>query len=123
MPILVEDINGDGLAEIIVGRAHSYGLDWWQQSTTAGKRSWTRHHIDPGNSQLTVTTVQSIDATSSTPTFYQHTGLNTERCRCGVAAWNGKIFVFGGDQGIPTASPFGTMTDYMPLATAEIYTP
>ncbi len=52
VPILVEDINGDGKAEIIVGRAHSYGLDWWQQGTDAsGKRTWTRHAIDPGNSQ------------------------------------------------------------------------
>jgi hypothetical protein len=51
VPILVADVNGDGLNEIIVGRAHSYGLDWWQQGTTAGKRSWTRHAIDPGNSQ------------------------------------------------------------------------
>ena len=27
--ILVADVNGDGHSELIVGRAHSYGLDWW----------------------------------------------------------------------------------------------
>jgi len=51
IPVLVEDINGDGLAELIVGGSHSYGLSWWQQSATAGKRTWTRHPIDPFNSQ------------------------------------------------------------------------
>ncbi len=52
VPMLVEDINGDGLNEIIVGGAHSYGLDWYQQQKdSSGKRTWIKHPIDPFNSQ------------------------------------------------------------------------
>jgi hypothetical protein len=50
-PILVVDVNGDGLSDIIVGGGHEYGLDWWEQVTKGGKRSWIRHPIDPFNSQ------------------------------------------------------------------------
>ncbi len=52
VPILVVDVNGDGLNDLIVGSAHNYGLDWWEQSRdAAGGRSWTRHPIDPFNAQ------------------------------------------------------------------------
>ena len=47
-PMLVVDVNGDGLADIIVGHAHSYGLYWLEQKRdAAGKRSWIKHPIDP----------------------------------------------------------------------------
>jgi hypothetical protein len=51
VPVLVTDINGDGVNELIVGSAHGYGLDWWQQTVVKGKRSWTKHPIDPFNAQ------------------------------------------------------------------------
>ncbi len=51
IPMLVADINGDGLNEIITGNAHGYGLWWSQQTITNGKRSWTHHPIDPYNAQ------------------------------------------------------------------------
>jgi hypothetical protein len=51
VPIIVADVNGDGKTELIVGRGHSYGLDWYEQKTTAGKRAWIRHPIDPFNAQ------------------------------------------------------------------------
>jgi len=52
IPILVVDVNGDGLADLIVGQAHDYGLDWWEQGRdAAGRRTWTKHPIDPYNSQ------------------------------------------------------------------------
>jgi len=52
VPILVVDVNGDGLNDIIVGQAHNYGLDWWEQGRdAAGKRTWKKHPIDPYNSQ------------------------------------------------------------------------
>ena len=52
VPILVVDVNGDGVNDIIVGQAHRYGLDWWEQKIAAdGARTWQRHPIDPYNSQ------------------------------------------------------------------------
>jgi hypothetical protein len=52
IPILVVDVNGDGLNDLIVGQAHGYGLDWWEQRLDGrGGRSWVRHPIDPYNSQ------------------------------------------------------------------------
>jgi hypothetical protein len=52
VPILVVDVNGDGLNDLIVGQAHNYGLDWWEQGRVAeGARTWRRHPIDPYNSQ------------------------------------------------------------------------
>lgn len=52
VPILVADVNRDGLADIIVGGGHSYGLDWWEQRVGPdGRRSWRRRPIDPYNSQ------------------------------------------------------------------------
>jgi hypothetical protein len=52
VPILVVDVNGDGLNDLIVGRSHSYGLEWWEQGRDAsGARTWTKHPIDPFNSE------------------------------------------------------------------------
>ena len=53
VPILVVDLNGDGANELIVGNAHGYGLDWWEQRPDGqGGRTWRRHPIDPYNSQF-----------------------------------------------------------------------
>jgi len=52
VPILVVDVNRDGVNDIIVGQAHNYGLDWWEQRREAsGKRRWVKHPIDPYNAQ------------------------------------------------------------------------
>lgn len=51
VPILVVDVNGDGLNDLVVGQAHNYGLDWWEQRIEGGERTWVRHPIDPFNSQ------------------------------------------------------------------------
>ncbi|MFD1676683.1 FG-GAP repeat domain-containing protein [Alicyclobacillus fodiniaquatilis] len=52
VPILGYDVNGDGLCDLIVGQAHNYGLDWWEQGRDAqGKRIWTKHEIDATASQ------------------------------------------------------------------------
>jgi len=51
IPIIVADVNGDGLADLIVGQAHPYGLDWYEQRMEGGKRKWIKHPIDPFNSQ------------------------------------------------------------------------
>jgi len=51
VPILVADVNGDGLNDLLVGQSHGYGLDWYEQRTDGRKRTWIRHPIDPFNSQ------------------------------------------------------------------------
>jgi hypothetical protein len=52
IPIIVADVNGDGLSDLIVGQAHNYGLDWYEQKRGAeGGRYWIKHPIDPHNSQ------------------------------------------------------------------------
>jgi len=52
VPILVHDVNGDGLNDLIVGQAHDYGLAWYEQGRdAAGKRTWTKHDIDTKRSQ------------------------------------------------------------------------
>jgi hypothetical protein len=50
-PILVADVNGDGVSDLIVGGGHEYGLDWWEQRRQGATRTWIRHPIDPYNSQ------------------------------------------------------------------------
>ncbi len=51
VPMIVADVNGDGVNEIIVGQAHGYGLDYYTQKMEDGKRVWTKHPIDPFFSQ------------------------------------------------------------------------
>lgn len=52
VPILVVDVNDDGLNDLIVGQAHNYGLDWYEQCRDSdGRRAWCKHPIDPVNSQ------------------------------------------------------------------------
>lgn len=52
VPIIVADVNGDKIPELIVGQAHGYGLDYYTQKNDAtGKRMWTKHPIDPFFSQ------------------------------------------------------------------------
>lgn len=46
-PMLVHDVNGDRLNDIIVGAAHEYGLAWLEQKLTAdGQRSFETHWIE-----------------------------------------------------------------------------
>lgn len=52
IPIIVQDINGDKKNDFIAGRAHDYGLFWYEQTVSDGKRSWKKHIIDPMHSQF-----------------------------------------------------------------------
>jgi hypothetical protein len=52
VPIIVTDVNGDKLNDLIVGQGHSYGIHWYEQvRNTQGQRNWTKHLIDDKNSQ------------------------------------------------------------------------
>lgn len=62
VPILVVDVNNDNVNDLIVGQAHSYGLDWYEQKVDQeGKRSWIKHPIDPYNSQFHTMQWMDID--------------------------------------------------------------
>lgn len=46
-PILVYDVNEDGLNDIIIGAAHTYGLVWLEQSVDAdGRRTFDQHAVE-----------------------------------------------------------------------------
>ena len=47
----VADVNKDGLADLIIGNSHKYGINWYEQQIENGKRRWICHPIDPYNSQ------------------------------------------------------------------------
>ncbi len=51
VPLIVADVNKDGLNDLIVGQAHGYGLDWYEQKKAAGKRQFIKHAIDPFHAQ------------------------------------------------------------------------
>ncbi len=59
VPIIVTDVNKDGLTDVIVGQAHDYGLDWYEQRLGKDGRKWLKHPIDPFNSQYH--TVEWVD--------------------------------------------------------------
>ncbi len=62
IPIIVYDVNKDGLADLIVGQAHNYGLHWWQQQKNKNKeRIWIKHTIDPKSSQYHNLQMADID--------------------------------------------------------------
>ncbi len=53
VPMIIADINKDGLTDLIVGQGHGYGLHWYERTTSkkAKKTTWIKHAIDPYNSQ------------------------------------------------------------------------
>ena len=51
VPVLVHDVNGDGINDIIAGYGHNYGLVWYEQSREGGRRAWKEHVIDGAWSQ------------------------------------------------------------------------
>ncbi|MBC7826170.1 MAG: VCBS repeat-containing protein [Chitinophagaceae bacterium] len=62
IPIIVKDINGDGKNDFIAGKAHDYGLNWYEQvKDTGGKRIWKKHVIDPLHSQFHTMEWEDLD--------------------------------------------------------------
>jgi hypothetical protein len=52
VPIIVADVNQDGLNDFMVGHAHDYGLVWYEQRMEKRTRRWVQHTIDPLHSQF-----------------------------------------------------------------------
>lgn len=62
VPIIVHDVNGNGLADLIVGSAHDYGLAWYEQRPRPdGGRDWIRHEQQPDRSQYHDIQLADID--------------------------------------------------------------
>lgn len=49
--MLVLDVNGDGLPDVITSNAHKHGIFWYGQTRAGGKTNWTQHLIDDSWSQ------------------------------------------------------------------------
>jgi hypothetical protein len=61
IPMIVKDINSDGKKDFIAGKAHHYGLNWYEQKDSAGKRVWKKHVIDPLHSQYHTMELADLD--------------------------------------------------------------
>ena len=61
VPILVFDVNGDGVNDLIVGQAHGYGLAWYEQKSSCGMRQWIKHDICLERSQYHDLQLADID--------------------------------------------------------------
>lgn len=61
VPILVHDVNGDGLNDLIVGQGHDYGLHWYEQRMEDGTRTWTQHVIEADRSQFHEMQLADVD--------------------------------------------------------------
>lgn len=62
VPIIVHDVNKDGLNDLIVGQGHDYGLAWYAQGKDeAANRTWTRHDIEQHRSQFHEQQLADID--------------------------------------------------------------
>ena len=49
VPILVHDVNGDGINDIIIGAGHGYGLYWYEQKADG---TFVQHLIDDKHAQF-----------------------------------------------------------------------
>ncbi len=51
VPVIVVDVNHDGLNDLIAGHGHSYGLYWYEQKREGKVIKFITHAIDPFHSQ------------------------------------------------------------------------
>lgn len=63
VPIVVTDVNADGLTDFIVGQGHDYGLHWYEQKPVKKSKDtkWIKHVIDPYNSQYHTMEWEDLD--------------------------------------------------------------
>jgi hypothetical protein len=61
IPIIVTDINKDGLNDLISGHGHSYGLYWHEQRKEGNAIKFIKHAIDPFHSQFHTMEWEDID--------------------------------------------------------------
>ena len=59
--MVIYDVNGDGLADIVARAAHQVGVWWFEQKQAGGTRTFIRHAIDASFSQSHALDVGDID--------------------------------------------------------------
>jgi hypothetical protein len=59
--VLVHDVNGDGLNDIVYTMAHGYGIFWMEQARQGGEITFKRHLIDDTWSQAHTITLADLD--------------------------------------------------------------
>ncbi len=101
IPIIVADVNGDGLNDLIVGQSHGYGLHWYEQTLTTNKnRKWIKHIIDDTNSQFHTMKWVDIDGDNQKELitgkrYFAHNGLDPggfDSIGLYYYKWNGEHF-------------------------------
>jgi hypothetical protein len=61
-PMIVTDLNGDGMNDVINGSAHNYGVYWMEQlASKEGKTQWKKHIIDDSWSQAHTLAWEDLD--------------------------------------------------------------
>lgn len=65
-PMIVTDLNGDGMNDVIRGNGHNYGVFWMEQlPSKEGKTQWKKHVIDDSWSQAHALAWVDIDGDGS----------------------------------------------------------
>lgn len=59
--ILVCDVNGDRLADVITSNAHGHGIFWYEQRRADGKTTWAQHLIDESWTQAHSLALADLD--------------------------------------------------------------
>ena len=63
IPFAVDDLNLDGLADVIYGNGHDFGLYWLEQTRdSAGRVAWISHLIDDTYSQIHCPIMADLDS-------------------------------------------------------------
>lgn len=62
VPMLVFDVDADGDADLVWGRAHHTGLFWLEQRRDGNQRTWTQHVIDTAWSQPHTLELADLDS-------------------------------------------------------------
>lgn len=114
VPIIVADVNEDGLTDLISGVAHGYGLDWYEQrfDQKTKKRTWVKHTIDAHNSMYHCMMWTDIDGDGkgeliTGKRYRAHDGNDPgEKDDIGLYyfKWNGETF----SKNVISYGPYGT---------------
>lgn len=112
VPIIVTDLNGDGMNDLIMGNGHNYGLFWMEQKRDSeGKITFAKHDIDPYHAQYHVMEWIDLDGDGKNELitgkrYRAHNGKDPgELDEIGLYyfKWDGKTFV----KNVISYGPFG----------------